>query len=129
MSTKQTTAAPGRVLIVEDEKPLRDVYDIILKNAGYEVATATHGREALDAVIKRAPDFILLDIFMPVMGGVEFLRALQQRDRDEIAIVVFSNNSDSGVRDEVLSLGARDVILKADVSPSGLVELVGRYLQ
>lgn len=118
----------AKVLIIEDEKPLREVYEIILSNAGYAVETAVNGQEGLEALAHNEPDFVLLDVFMPVMNGVEFMRALAPEKRASIAIVVFSNNSDTGVRDDMINLGAKKVILKADLTPDGLVQMVGKYL-
>ena len=116
------------ILIVEDEKALREVYELILSNAGYSVTTAIDGQQALLAVRAEAPDFILLDVFMPVMNGLEFMRALNAQSHHDVPIVVFSNNSDSGVREEAYQLGAKDVILKSDVSPADLVSLVEGYI-
>lgn len=116
------------VLVVEDEKPLRDVYSIVLKKAGYTVESATNGREGIDKVEASEPDFVLLDIFMPVMDGVEFMRSVDLSRHPNMKVVVFSNNSDSGVRDEVCRLGARDVVLKSELSPVGLIDLVRAQL-
>lgn len=114
----------GSVLIVEDEKPLRDVYSIILSKAGYDVHTAANGREGVDQVESLNPDFVLLDIFMPVMNGIDFMKTVDLEKHPDMRVVVFSNNSDSGVKEEVCALGARDVILKSEMSPNGLVDLV-----
>lgn len=116
------------VLIVEDEKPLRDVYSIVLEKAGYDVLSATNGREGLEQAEKNCPDFVLLDIFMPVLDGVGFMRTLNKQKCPDMKVVVFSNNSDSGIRDEVCRLGAKEVVLKSDLSPNGLVDLVKAQL-
>ena len=116
------------ILVVEDEKALREVYELILTNAGYSVSTAIDGQQALVAVKETIPDFILLDVFMPVMNGLEFMRALNEQSQHDVPIVVFSNNSDSGVREEAYQLGAKDVVLKSDVSPADLVALVEGYI-
>lgn len=118
----------GTVLVVEDEKPLRDVYSIILKKAGFTVMSASNGREGVEQVESHEPDFVLLDIFMPIMNGIEFLKTIDLKKRPSMKVVVFSNNSDSGVKDEACRLGARDVILKSDISPKSLVALIRTQL-
>lgn len=67
-----------RVLVVEDDEPLREGLVHILESAGYEVMTATNGAEGLRALIEQRPDIVVSDIVMPVMDGYEFLRATRQ---------------------------------------------------
>jgi CheY-like chemotaxis protein len=116
------------VLVVEDEKPLRDIYSMILSTAGYDVYTASNGREGIEQVKTHDPDFVLLDIIMPVMNGIDFMKNVNLQEHPKMRVVVFSNNSDTGVKDEVQALGARDVVLKSEMSPSGLVALVSGQL-
>lgn len=116
------------VLVVEDEKPLRDVYSIILERAGYRVVQAANGREGVERVEADNPGFVLLDIMMPVMNGIDFMKAVDLSRHPDMKVVVFSNNSDSGVKEEICRLGARDVVLKSALSPNGLVDLVGTTL-
>jgi CheY-like chemotaxis protein len=62
------------ILIVEDNESLNNVYNLILTKAGYKVKTAFNGIEALKAVKQKMPDLILLDMLMPQMGGLSFLK-------------------------------------------------------
>ena len=64
-----------RILIVEDEKPLREAFAFLLTQEGYEVELAENGKVALKKLAAFRPDLILLDMLMPVMNGLEFLRA------------------------------------------------------
>jgi CheY-like chemotaxis protein len=66
------------VLVVGDHSDIRLIYSRILRDAGYDVQAARDGAEALQQVDKLPPDLILLDVFMPVMNGVEFLEHLRQ---------------------------------------------------
>jgi len=65
------------ILIVEDERPIRDLLETILRDAGYATATAVHGAEALARVAEEPPDLVLADLMMPVLGGAELCRRLK----------------------------------------------------
>ena len=68
-----------RVLVVDDEPPLRDLMRMVLEEEGYEVMTATNGEDALERTRTFAPDVILLDMSMPVMDGRAFAEAYRHR--------------------------------------------------
>ena len=69
--------ATGQVLVVEDEKPTRDLLARLVRKEGWDVAEAGNGREALERIDERKPDLIFLDIMMPVMDGFEFIKELR----------------------------------------------------
>jgi two-component system chemotaxis response regulator CheY len=112
------------VLIVEDEKVLRDVYELIIKSLGCTVYTAKNGIEGLEQLKKHKPDIMLLDISMPVMDGQEVLRNLNKNDFPNVKIVVCSNMSDSKVIQEVLDNGADKFVLKSSLGPNELKSLI-----
>jgi len=112
------------VLIVEDEKVLRDAYELIITSLGCRVYTASNGIEGLKQLKKHTPDIMLLDIFMPVMDGQEVLRNLNKSDFPNIKIVVFSNMSDGKVIQEVLDNGADKFVLKSSLGPNDLKSLI-----
>ncbi|HET9098371.1 MAG TPA: response regulator [Candidatus Saccharimonadales bacterium] len=112
------------IMIVEDEAILQDVYKLVLTNAGHKVHTANNGKEALDQLTKIKPNLVLLDIFMPVLDGIGFLRALDKSAYPEMRVVVCSNLSDTKVQKEVAGLGADDYVLKASLGPAELLKLV-----
>jgi CheY-like chemotaxis protein len=116
-----------QILVVEDEKDLREVYSLILRHHGYGVHVSSNGLEALEAVKAHHPKLILLDIFMPLMDGKEFLQKLDMKEHSGVRVVVCSNTSDSRLMDEMLKLGAEKVVTKANLDPSGLVDLVAPY--
>jgi CheY-like chemotaxis protein len=113
-----------RILIVEDEIVLQDVYKLVLSSHGYEVTTANNGAEGLAQLKKVVPDLVLLDVFMPVMDGKEFLRNFDLNDYPHTKIVVYSNLSDSKTEAEMRELGAHDFILKSSMTPQDLIDLV-----
>jgi CheY-like chemotaxis protein len=119
----------AHVLIVEDEKTLNSAYKTILEKEGHQVATAFNGVEALDAVAKKTPDIILLDLLMPKMDGIEFLRTIKLKEKyPHTAVVILSNlDMDSEIQ-QAFELGAYKYILKAITSPQQLAVLVNHLI-
>ncbi|HVX58745.1 MAG TPA: response regulator [Candidatus Saccharimonadales bacterium] len=119
----------AKILIVEDEKALNEAYELILKKEGHQVETSFNGQEALDKCKKLQPDLILLDLRMPKMDGVEFLKELQPAKRlPDVKIIVFSNYDSHEEIDSAFELGATRYILKAWSSPAELVKVVNETL-
>jgi DNA-binding response OmpR family regulator len=114
------------VLVVEDDPALSDAFSIVLRKAGYEVAVAFNGKEALQKVDSSTPDLILLDLLMPIMGGKEFLEKFE--NTNDIPVIVLSNLDTRSDIQEVLDLGASRYMLKAWASPNELVKLVQETL-
>jgi two-component system response regulator VicR len=122
-------AKKQRILIVEDEVTLNEAYQLILEQQGYDVMVAFNGEEALQATKNVEPDLILLDLRMPVMDGVEFLRAYDApREHPKVKIVIFSNYDMQKEIDEAYKLGAARYILKAWASPKELLQVVEHTL-
>jgi two-component system alkaline phosphatase synthesis response regulator PhoP len=113
-----------KVLIVEDEIILQDVYKILLSSQGYEVFTANNGVEGIKQLKDTRPDMVLLDLFMPVMDGKDFLKNIDLAQFPKTKVVVYTNLSDSVVETEMLELGAHKFILKASMDPQDLIDLV-----
>jgi DNA-binding NarL/FixJ family response regulator len=125
------TRKPATILIVEDDIALNDAYRIILSATGdYTVQCAFNGREALDVVAQKgAPDVILLDLRMPVMSGIEFLREFQPANHPKTTVVVFSNYDAHKDIDEAHTLGIDRYVLKARIAPRDLLHLVSGVLR
>lgn len=122
-----TMNAP-KILIVEDEDVLRKAFDTVLKTGGYEVGMAENGLEGIRLMKEMKPDLVLLDVFMPVMDGREFLRNINLDDYPNTAVIVYSNLSDPKTEDEMRDLGATDFVLKASLTPRELLAMVQMYL-
>jgi CheY-like chemotaxis protein len=114
------------ILIVEDEKPLQDVYTLILQTHGYETLIAGNGFEALERLKSSKPRLILLDINMPKMNGLEFMKEFVKLNLN-VSVVVLSNMSYSDQIEEVLRLGAAESVTKAKTGPAELLALVGKH--
>jgi DNA-binding response OmpR family regulator len=88
----------ARVLVVEDDDSIRDLVDIVLTSAGYEVLTAPDGAAALQVVGTVHPDLVLLDMRMPVMDGWEFARRYRAGPEPHAPIVVVTAARDAAQR-------------------------------
>jgi len=88
----------ARVLVVEDDDGIRDLVDLVLSSAGYEVLTASDGAAALQVIGTVHPDLVLLDMRMPVMDGWEFARRYRARPEPHAPIVVLTAARDAAQR-------------------------------
>lgn len=120
----------AKILLVEDEKDIREVYFDILTSAGHNVQTAEDGNTALQKMQEGGWDIVLLDIMLPQMNGIDIMNALHEHPPvTPNKAVVFLTNIDQG--DEIkkaLSLGS-GYIMKSQISPGDLTELVNVYLK
>lgn len=120
-----------RILLVEDEKILRDAYTILLNaRGGFQVDTATNGKEALDLCREKTYDLILLDLMMPVLDGMGFLReATLATKSPKTRIVIMSNLSGGKEVMEALQLGAHRHAVKSDLGPADVMTIVENELK
>ena len=117
--TEPVTTAPSRVLVVDDERSMRELLSIVLKRDGYEVLVADDGVRAIELLKKQRVDILITDIRMPQMSGVDVLREAKNIDPEIISIVMTAfASTDTAV--EALRLGAADYVHK---SPSAANEL------
>jgi CheY-like chemotaxis protein len=118
-----------KILVVEDQLALRDGYVAILKKAGYEVFEAADGMGAVLEAERVHPDVILLDLLMPYMDGLTFLRKYDVRNKhSDVSVVIFSNSSAPNKVQEAMEMGAKRYLLKAVVSPKKLLKIVEEEL-
>ena len=119
----------ARVLIVEDEKMLSEMYSDRLEAAGIDVQVAGDVPEALAAVKDQQPDLILLDILLPKESGIIFIEKLRQEKHGfDIPILAFSNFDDQETKDKAAQLGVKEYLIKTAYTPQQLTEKVKNYL-
>ncbi len=119
-----------KILIVEDEESLLELYKLRLQQAGYSVFVAGDGEAGVLMAHNSHPDLILLDILMPKADGYDMLRELKgSKDMRDIPVIIFSNLSQKDEIEKGLKLGARDFIVKTSVTPGELVGRVQQYLK
>lgn len=119
------------ILCIEDDNFIADMYVHSLKKAGYQVDVIANGQEALDRAKQKVYDVILLDIMLPDKTGVEILEALRGEDGAGLPLtkIIVTTNFDEPPEDRArLEKMADGYLIKADVTPSRLVELVGQVL-
>lgn len=109
---------PGDVLVVEDDRDLLEVTELILRDAGYEVRGVSNGALALEAAAQRLPQLVLLDMLMPVMDGWMCARLLRQHYGHAVMIVVMTAADHAGKR--ALEVDADGLLPK----PFGLDQLL-----
>ena len=120
----------AKILIVEDDRDLNNAYTIILKNEGHEVVNAFDGKEALNKVKDFEPDLILLDLLMPIMGGLEFLQHFDLVTKHpKVKVLIFTNMENSPEVNEAYKLGAHRCIIKSWTAPHNLARVVKDTLQ
>lgn len=100
-------------LIVDDSKIVRKVTRKIFESLGYEIREAEDGAVALEACTKAFPDLIMLDWHMPVMNGIEFLRAMRQLPGGGAPVVIFCTTETEFNRiQEAIMAGANEYVMK-----------------
>jgi CheY-like chemotaxis protein len=128
-ATPEVSVQKRKVLVVDDERDLREFYEDLLTRQGYEVVTATNGQEALAAVTQHAPELILLDIMMPVMDGLEVLRALNDNEQTKkIPVIVLTNAGNMDNMDQANFYSAYKFFVKVNVAPEEIIKTVADAL-
>ena len=112
-----------KILVVDDEDDILHFLELVLREKGYEIVTASGGHEALTKAQLEAPDLVLLDIMMPQMDGWEVLKLLRVDDETaQLPVAMLSARTEAKDRVQGLQEGAIDYICK----PFSLQELLGK---
>jgi two-component system, OmpR family, KDP operon response regulator KdpE len=114
------SAAPLKILVVDDEPPIRKLLRMGLSTQGYQILEAPNGKAALELLAQK-PDLVILDLGLPDIQGMELLRMLRARN-EGVPIVVLSSRGDEVGKVQALDLGADDYVTK----PFGMDELLAR---
>lgn len=118
-----------KILIVEDDKFLRDLIERKLVQTGYQIITATDGEEGLKTVGEQKPDLVLLDILLPSMSGWEVLEKIKaDANMKKIPILILTNLGEKEDVEKGLKMGADDYIIKAHFTPNEIIEKVEKCL-
>jgi len=117
--------AGRRILVVEDDFFVRDIYQKKLGDSGFVVDAAADGLEGMERLRSAIPDLIILDIFMPYVDGRDMLREIRRHEEwKDIPVILLTNFSASeGVRDG-FDLGADEYLIKSHFTPSEVLEKV-----
>lgn len=115
-----------KILLVEDEPILRETYQLILSTQPYICDVAYNGQMALEMCKAQTYDLILLDLMLPIMGGIDFLENLENLDDMKSKIIIISNLSAGKEINRAHELGVLRSLIKADLSPRQLISAI-RY--
>ena len=117
------------ILIIEDEKTLGEILTTKLREEGFHAVWELDGEAGLQKMRAEKPDLILLDIVMPKMDGYEVLEAMSKdKTLKQIPVVVISNSGQPVEIERILTLGAKDYIVKAQFSPEEVLGKIRKYL-
>lgn len=122
-------ASSPKILLVDDDEFLLDMYSVKFKEAGFDIEIANSGEAALEKIRKETYDAILLDIIMPALDGFEVLQQMKKENLlSKSVIVVLSNLGQKEDIERGMYLGANDYIIKAHFTPREVVEKIKQHL-
>jgi DNA-binding response OmpR family regulator len=119
-----------KILIVDDDEFLLEMYALKFKEAGFELDVARTGKDAIDKAHTFVPDIVLLDIVLPEMDGYEVLQSMRrEKEGKKMFIVMLTNLGQKDDAERSIRLGADDYVVKAHFTPSEVVRKVQKLLQ
>ena len=119
----------AEILVVEDDKDLNAAYKLILEADKHKVYSAFNGKEALEKLKDIEPDLILLDLLMPIMGGLELLEKYDLQNHPKVRVLIFTNMENSPEVTRAYNLGATRCIIKSWTAPQNLNKVVSDTLK
>ena len=120
---------PKKIVIVEDEKFLQEMYKIKFEAEGYQIWTASDGVEALKVIADASPDLVLLDLVMPKLDGYSVLAALRKDEKTkDLKVYVLSNLGQTGEIDRGVKEGANGYFVKSNLTPTQLANEVKKII-
>ncbi|MCA9324567.1 response regulator [Candidatus Saccharibacteria bacterium] len=120
----------SKIAIIEDDQAISQMYRFKFEAENFEVETAENGKLGLELVESMKPDIILLDLMMPEMTGDEMLAAMRKKPWGKnIKVVILTNKGEQEIPDSVKQLNVSAVILKADMTPRQVAEVVQKTLK
>lgn len=118
-----------KIMIVDDDQKLCDLYRSVFTAQGYKVLLAQNGEEALSKVTEEKPDLILLDIMMPNIHGLHILDIIKATPEvSNTKVIMLTALSDDQTREKALEYGAADFIVKSETSMGEVLERVQKVL-
>lgn len=120
----------GKILIVDDDKDIQEIYSEVLTDEGYSVEVSGNGADGYTKISQGGYDLVLLDIMMPKMDGISVLRKLQNNPSSAYngPIFVLSQLNNPEMIDQAMALGAKGYFVKSDMTPDELLERIAKIL-
>lgn len=130
MATKKPAHHKKRILVVEDEQALREMYALWLTAKGYEVITADNGLTGVQLAFHEAPDAVVLDVLLPKKDGFEVLTEIRRNPKTErLPVVILSSLDQDFEQRRGITLGAHMYLVKTTISPEVLYAAVDKLLK
>lgn len=132
---------PGKILIVDDDQDLRNIYSQVLKKAGYEVDTAKDGTEGYSKIMQGGYDVVLLDVVMVDVDGLSILKRIYEKKKEAQQtqssdsfiyngpIIILSQVDQPQIIDSAYTYGAKGYILKSNIDPQRLPDKISEILR
>ncbi|MDO8524169.1 MAG: response regulator [bacterium] len=118
-----------KVLVVEDDKFLRELINRKLQSESFETVLAVDGEIGLDLAGKEKPDIVLLDLILPGINGFEVLAKIKENESTKgIPVIILSNLGQKDDIDKGMGLGATDYLVKAHFTPNEIIEKIQQVL-
>jgi two-component system alkaline phosphatase synthesis response regulator PhoP len=118
-----------KIAIIEDDVAISQMYRMKFEAEGYEVETAENGKLGLALALQMKPDIILLDLMMPEMSGEEMLKKLRETpEGKDTKVIILTNMGEQEAPASLTDLGVEAFIVKADMTPRQVAELVKEHL-
>ena len=115
----------NKIVLVDDEVPILDMYRKILGGAGFQVFTAENGKVGFDLVLEERPSLILSDIVMPNTDGFSLLEKVKRNNKTrDIPVIMLTNLDNAHDRSEAVRLGASGYLVKVKLTPTQLSEKI-----
>lgn len=120
----------AKILVVDDDMFIRDVYAEVLQAEKYDVAVAVDGEQALKMIEDGGFDLVLLDVMLPKMDGITVLAQVKQNPKvANVPIIMLTNFGQSDLVDKATKMGATEYLLKYAFTPGEVVEKVKKILE
>lgn len=125
----QTLTNPKRILMVEDDDALANVYVVRLEAEGFNVRRVSNGEEALSAALNYKPDLVLLDVMMPKVSGFDVLDILRNTpETAALKVIMLTALSQDSDKDRAAALGVDDYLVKSQVVIADVIDRVKHHL-
>ena len=119
----------GKILIVEDDKFLRDLLSRKLEEEKFDITTAVDGEEGIKKIQEEKPDLVLLDLILPGINGFDVLKRMKEDPATaDILVIVLSNLGQKEDVDRAITLGANDFLVKAHFTLDEITQRVRKYI-
>ena len=119
----------NKIVLIEDDATIREIYELILRDEKFEVISAVDGRDGLEKIEEHSPDLVLLDLMMPKMNGDEMIAKLRSKPWGKtVPVIILTNIGRTEVPKNVMDHKVEDIFVKVDLTPDQIIQKVKQTL-